>query len=25
MRNTEDDNTYLGNPAVKILKPKSNI
>jgi sugar O-acyltransferase (sialic acid O-acetyltransferase NeuD family) len=25
MRNTEDENTYLGNPAVKILKPKSNI
>jgi UDP-3-O-[3-hydroxymyristoyl] glucosamine N-acyltransferase len=24
MRNTEDENTYLGNPAVKILKPKSN-
>ena len=24
MRNTEDDNTYLGNPAVKILKPKIN-
>lgn len=24
MRNTEDDNTYLGNPAVKILKPKLN-
>jgi sugar O-acyltransferase (sialic acid O-acetyltransferase NeuD family) len=22
MRNTEDSNTYLGNPAVKILKPK---
>jgi UDP-3-O-[3-hydroxymyristoyl] glucosamine N-acyltransferase len=25
MRNTVDENTYLGNPAVKILKPKSNI
>jgi acetyltransferase-like isoleucine patch superfamily enzyme len=25
MRNTEDENTYLGNPAVKILKPKLNI
>ena len=25
MKNTEDDNTYLGNPAVKILKPKLNI
>ena len=24
MRNTEDENTYFGNPAVKILKPKSN-
>jgi len=24
MRNTEDENTYLGNPAVKILKPKFN-
>jgi sugar O-acyltransferase (sialic acid O-acetyltransferase NeuD family) len=22
MRNTEDENTYLGNPAIKILKPK---
>ena len=25
MRNTEDGNTYLGNPAVKILKPKLKI
>lgn len=24
MRNTEDENTYLGNPAVKILKPNLN-
>lgn len=24
MRNTEDENTYLGNPAIKILKPKLN-
>lgn len=25
MRNTEDEHTYLGNPAVKILKPKLKI
>lgn len=25
MRNTDDHNTYLGNPALKILKPKQNI